>query len=1846
MAQEIATPHAHLSWIRAPLDELLEAASTALQSAAQDDADPESLEQARSALQRAGATLKLLDLPGAATTACEMRDTLAQMIDESLPAGNSRTDTIDRLLGGTVILHDYLDHLEGGSADHSVALLPLLNDLRAIRGAHLISEGRYFLPDLSRPEPELELPEPPAEAPSLSDLHRRWQSALRDWLRTENPDPALDSLGDVAGSLRAAAGAAAERRMWLFAQALLSALRGGAVEDNISLRRCLARLDLFIGRRLHDKETEDPDQLARSLLFLIAVAGAESGPARALAEHYELDRILRAGAWEQARGSTRGRNTELMHDVAEAAADELRSVKTGLNDQIDAPDPMALGAMSDTLHGLAYSLEVLAMERPVRMVREQAQRLAALQSDPGAISEDALLDIAEQLVSVEMELKSSGQPAARWSDGEPVDVGERELQQARLELYAQVVRGLDQAQQELDRMVRGASESGMEAVLKRLQAAAGALRLAQSERAAGALDAARTYLRGLTSPLHRHAGAAAIREFADILATIEQYVIALRDRQRPDEQGIEHAAGRAETLAAGAEAAQDDVAERVPGGFEPAAPETDTPGSDSDDGELPAGTSEGSDSGSGGERGGQEGAPDRTVTPGAHRDLDEPGADDPAPFEPEYNVAAASAETGTEDTDELDLNQVLSGEIGELTDALRAALQPWSQEPDERELLSDIRRCFHTLKGSAHTMGADAVGEFGWRLENLLNEALEGQRRPATTVAVVAEAVQVMPAIRDHIAGGNLEGLPANAQSVLDAVAELEVEAGTTTTAEPAGGVGEQDTQPTTEPAPPAAGLDEPQPGAELPDDPFGSSFSAASTTTPADWWLEESPGRDRKDPTGPTPHPAPGEPEATREADEPASAFAMHDHGTPQAGEQSPTGDEQGDEARSRVKLATEDNKLLTLIANELAEHLEVLEDYLQRSDERGWAEIPDARVLRAVHTSASTTSLSPIGQEPEALRTVEHYLQQLHDQETPPPRAGLDLMRQTVDLIRARIEAQMPGAQPYQPGLDRTLLARARELLAHSGADGEQELARQPGQSPGPEETAAAPTAAASVSGAVVPVDYAAIDRDVLEVFLDESGEVLPQIDAAMDEWQQNQSPDAARSLRRSLHTLKGSARMTGLAAIGDLSHELESLMDSLVGGEVDEREIDALQHGCDQLHSMVEAANARQPLPAPEIAAWRPAPRMAVATPEAEPQAERQAETTPAATPDAETAATDSTLPRERLRVDSELIDRLSNAAGEVSIFRSRLEQQINEMNTHITEVARTITRLREQLRQMDMETEAQIISKHQHDETLDPQFDPLELDRYSKIQQLSRALTESVSDLTNLQEMLDNSAKQSETILLQQSRINTDLQEGLLQTRMVPFNSLAPRLRQLVRNTAKEVNVEARLQINSSGVEGQLDRNVLERITAPIEHILRNSIVHGIEPPQRRRESGKPAQGRIDIEVTRDATDLVLEIRDDGAGIDPQALRERARAAGLLQPGNEPDDHTVLQYIFQSGLSTAESVTELAGRGVGLDVVSNNVRQLGGSVAVESEPGNGTRMTLRIPLTLAVMQAILVQAGERTFAIPLSAVSGVSKIDASECRERLADPNPSLEYGGREYALMDLPRLLGIDTTLPESGTVSLLMVESGGFRAALLVTALLQHDEFVVKPVGPQISSVHGILAGTVTGDGSVVVILDIGPLLREAQIATPVTPAAVTARWTRPAEAEGERRKPLVLVVDDSITIRKVTARVLEQSGMEALTAKDGIDALEIMQQRRPDAILLDIEMPRMDGYELATHIRNDKQLKDIPIMIISSRTGEKHRERAREYDINDYLGKPYQEEDLLQRLRVLLGQAPRSSEA
>jgi chemosensory pili system protein ChpA (sensor histidine kinase/response regulator) len=405
------------------------------------------------------------------------------------------------------------------------------------------------------------------------------------------------------------------------------------------------------------------------------------------------------------------------------------------------------------------------------------------------------------------------------------------------------------------------------------------------------------------------------------------------------------------------------------------------------------------------------------------------------------------------------------------------------------------------------------------------------------------------------------------------------------------------------------------------------------------------------------------------------------------------------------------------------------------------------------------------------------------------------------------------------------------------------------------------------------------------------------------------------------------------------------------------------------------------------------------------------------------------------------------------------------------------------------------------------------------------------------------------------------------------------------------------------------------------------LLRNSVSHGIESPEQRQQAGKPETGSIHIDVGREATELVLRIYDDGRGLNLDAIRERAVEQGLLDDPESASDRELAQLIFRPGFTTARKVSELAGRGIGMDVVANEVRQIGGSVNASTEVGKGARFTIRIPLSLTVMQAIMVRVADRQFAIPLQAVRGVTRMLTSEWRHQIASSEPHQEYAGELYPLLELETQLGFDVEELPEGTLSLLMIEAGEHRAALRVSELQGHREIVIKPVGPQISSITGILGGTITGDGQVVPILDMGPLIRQA-FEKDLLPGHEAAH-ERPEEEE-VKRTPLVMVVDDSITMRRVTARVLEQRGLEVVTARDGLDAVEAMFERVPDLILLDIEMPRMDGYELATHVRNDPRLKHVPMTMITSRSGEKHRQHARQLGVDGYLTKPYQESELI----------------
>jgi chemosensory pili system protein ChpA (sensor histidine kinase/response regulator) len=811
--------------------------------------------------------------------------------------------------------------------------------------------------------------------------------------------------------------------------------------------------------------------------------------------------------------------------------------------------------------------------------------------------------------------------------------------------------------------------------------------------------------------------------------------------------------------------------------------------------------------------------------------------------------------------------------------------------------------------------------------------------------------------------------------------------------------------------------------------------------------------------------------------------------------------------------------------------------------------------------------------------------------------------------------------------------------------------------------------------------PLELPDMDDDLLEIFVQEGADILDHSDALMARMRETPSDrDLVVGLQRDLHTLKGGARMAGLAPIGDLSHAMESLIDVISEGRrpMDRAAVESLERGFDRLHSLVQRVAQRQAIAMPsnaiarfeglvagELPAAAEAPYIDVvpfetpavaeelpeaATPEQTPV--EAAKAPPAATGPRPAPRTLPTFddeeqpraPQEMIRVRSELLDSLVNYAGEVSIYRSRLEQQISTFRFNLIEFEQTVSRLREQLRKLEIETEAQIIARYQreHHEPGNVVFDPLELDRFSQLQQLSRALGESVSDLVSIQGLLDDLTRQSETLLLQQSRVSSDLQEGLMRTRMVPFDSLVPNLRRTLRQAAQELGKRAQLRVD--GAQGEMDRNLLERMKAPFEHMLRNALAHGIEAPEDRLASGKPAEGTVNIAVSREATEVVLRVSDDGAGMDREAIRRKAIERGLLKPDVELSDRDLYGFVLETGFSTAEHVTQLAGRGVGMDVVHNEIKQLGGSLIIDSEKGRGAAFTIRLPFTLAVTQAILVKLGDHTYAIPMSSVQGVVRIARDDLDRRLATGNPKYSYAGEEFNIYELSQLLGVPAgRVLDETQLPLLMTRTGDQRAAVRIDAVVGSREIVVKSVGPQISSVPGIFGATIMGDGSVVMILDLAPLVRRsaalrARVEAGIAVEAPAFAPPPPSVPQEQRRHPLIMVVDDSITMRKVTTRVLERAELDVITAKDGLDAVEKLQEKVPDLMLLDIEMPRMDGYELATYMRNDSRLKDVPIIMVTSRTGEKHRQRALEIGVERYLGKPYQEADLLRHVQEILG--------
>jgi len=1150
--------------------------------------------------------------------------------------------------------------------------------------------------------------------------------------------------------------------------------------------------------------------------------------------------------------------------------------------------------------------------------------------------------------------------------------------------------------------------------------------------------------------------------------------------------------------------------------------------------------------------------------------------------------------------DEIDeeILEIFVEEVQEVLEEIGTNFSAWKNNPSDKEALTSLRRAFHTLKGSGRLVGAAAIGELGWRFENLFNRLLDGTlSRNDKIIKLVEQAQSTVPLL--------IEAFQQGEQTLSYAVRLLISQAHHLTETKGAE-LGDF------EGPPEAVGsiLTAEQPATDaLPERSQGESETATDTPPPFDYAQGEE--RRRREKTDTT------RPPAVVEAE-------FHD--------------------RSGEAM------LLAIFREEAATHLKTLKTFIVKCHQGSLCH-PDEPLVRALHTlNGSSRSVGYMDIAALAAQ-MEAYSRSCLEKRLALKKDVLALMIESGKMFEAILNNQGKAVDTARHA---KLLAVWNRLLSSLAADEAPAFVPTTPSAPTLIQTMPS-TPPPSRNEPAAPKHEESLPEagdEFMEIFLEEAEEILETCQSLLGRWQTapNSMP-LLKELQRELHTLKGGARMVGITTMGDLSHQLESVLTRIVDGNAQSNPTlqGIVQESVDELATMMDvvrggkvptAANhlisriagaleGRSEAPEPT-----PAKPSAAAKPEmAQPEPPTTLEETPVAKGGTEkpngdeVAAADSD---ERVRVRATLIDKLTNLAGEMAISRAHLEQQQGAIKGNIGEMEQTVTRLRDQLRRLEMETEVQIMSHfgQVNSDTDTEEFDPLEMDRFSLMQQLSRSLMETVNDLKDIQDNLSNMSRYSDTLLIQQGRIGAELQDGIMRTRMVPFSQITPRLQRIARLTARELRKRIDFTITDDTVE--FERTVLNRVVAPLEHMLRNAIGHGVEEPEVRAKTGKSSTASVTIDITQEGAELVLRLSDDGAGLDYDAIRRKAEQRGLIKNGQRISEQDLASFILEPAFSTAKTITQVSGRGVGMDIANSEIRQLGGTLNIHSQRGQGTTFEVRLPMSLTISQALLVHVSEETLAVPLHNVNAVLRAPRQEV---LSDLNEArfYRYMERDYRTVHLADLLGFPRASSDSALLPILLVSSADSRVALVVDFIEGSREVVVKAVGPQLSAIRWVAGATILGDGRVVIILDVLSLLR-SNLVDEALPIIEDTQEPKP-------KVKMVMVVDDSITVRKVTANFLKRQGLEVVTAKDGVDAVAQLQEVTPDIMLLDVEMPRMDGFELATQVRNTERLKHIPIIMITSRTGNKHRERASKIGIDRHLGKPFNEMELMESINALLAE-------
>jgi chemosensory pili system protein ChpA (sensor histidine kinase/response regulator) len=1891
----------------------------ALEAHVEKPGTPELLERCRFELHQVQGVLRVLEIYGAALLAEEMEQVARYLIGLGAERKN-QDETLDALMRAMVQLPGYLERVLAGGRDMALVLLPLLNDLRAVRGSALLSEGTLLLLNLKSDRQAQPAAPAPGEAPlSVAQwgrrLRARFQTGLVGWIRGERQEQNLEIMGAVSTRLEQVATTQPVFQLWWVVGALIESLRETGNDSSISVKRLLGLADREM-KRLYDQgearyAQHPPVELLNNLLYYIARSSSVGPRVAAVRASFRLNELLPVDeSIEQERENLSAPSIKLMHTVAGAIREDLSKVKDVLDIYVRRGGGQAeeLQPQVALLKKIGDTLGVLGLGELRGRVQEATNKLQGIIAGTESGGESALVQVAASLIKVEdhlddelvgLILPRGSKPAAGDGDEAP----DTDFQQVQGAVLRECVINLSRIKEYVAQNVSGTLDAaGFDNWTDLMRGINAGLLMLGKSRAVEIVEDITKHLKRVMQPGGTGLAPDYLDRLADAIVSLEYYIETLQAGRSDPWYMLDNARACLDALARAPERALPTVPPVNAGTFAKTmriAP----PGS-----AVPAGDT-----------------------------TDVRKIDQQVVVEPPLLTAAQMASPTATTMPDPDLIRLFIEEAREELAKIQHHYPVWDQNPLESEALLVVRRSFHTLKGSGRMVNARTISEFSWAVENLLNRLVEGtlQRSPPV-LETLRSAMDVLPKLvaeldPTHVGRTDVARLAARAHALANG----------------------RDTPPT----PPGA-------SAPLPPSAPAATPASAPKTAPA--------------PATPATAQSPVEVESRHHDD--TTHFTADDRAAMAVQSasieiESVDLDSLLDPIKQPVEDANEpDAALQEIYARETSSHVGTVRRWLARERSSAAPHLLSEEVYRACHTLVGSSTMAEARHGIRLAEPMNHWLRKSYDSGIGLDDSDLALVgdcmaaMETVashldegtgffvvhDTLRARIARA-------ESELDRRI-AEATALATRTRAEPIAPPIEKPVPAPPPPTApgvdkpavrAAAPPPAPPAPAAVEEVS-ADFDPEIAAIFSEEAVELLEECESSMSAW--NAAPhdrEPAAALRRPLHTLKGGARMAGITAMGELAHELETLITRIESGltTTDDNARGVAQEALDELSRMREsiasgrpvarkpalieriqavssgaalpvaaAPVAATPAPAPvvEVQAATPAPAPAVASPTSPPASAAMPSPTkppePAGIPDLSVfraveltppvpsqppqvafasplqpveaprmaefvpepprlslvqsdPATRPPMPRaevvrddfggaeaevmnpelqaapallppgrepvvaaervEMARVSAELLDLLLNNAGEVSIARARLEQQLGAIEFNLGELSRTVTRLKDQLRKLEIETEAQILHRHDNETSHRQDFDPLELDRYSSIQQFSRALAESSNDVGSIQGLLENLIAEAQNLLQQQSRTVTELQNGLMRTRMVSMQRHVQRLARIVRQAAADSGKRAELIVD--GASGELDRQVLERMLPPFEHMLRNAVVHGIESPDVRRAAGKDETGRIHLNLKREGAEVIVEVSDDGDGMNLAAIRVKGLEMGLIRVDQELSDEDIMQLVLEPGFSTASSLTQQAGRGVGMDVVAVEIKKLGGALHMESARGRGTRFTIRLPFTLAISHALVVRTGEEFYALPLPTVEGVVRLARAEVLQHLRSETASFTHSGIRYRLQPLALYVGMEASpLPEQDvTIPVVLVRAGEHSTGLIADELIGSREIVVKPVGPQISSIRGISGATILGDGRIVVILDIGALVR----------AEWRGRAAPTVTREKTDRRTFALVVDDSITVRRVTQRLLERNGMRVMTARDGMDAVAVLAENVPDIILLDIEMPRMDGYEVAAHVRNDARLRDVPIIMITSRVGEKHRARAIELGVDDYLGKPYQESQLIDAIAPLV---------